>query len=159
MSETGVTPSPSMLASMDLPSPAERIEIARLSEIRDYCNQSKLALINVPPSGLTQPLWQQVVAIIQQDNENQHALMMALARGEMPDGPFVLESWRTGVRREAAIWPFLQEAGVLNQVAMAQGGGEIGAVTIPEFDIELLFGGRGHAHGTVPRPKQSHPGR
>ena len=45
--------------------------------------------------------------------------MMALARGEMPYGRFVQEDTLIGVRTAAAIRPFTQEAGVIDQVAMA----------------------------------------
>lgn len=121
MGQTGATPSLYMLASTDIPTPEARIEIARLSEIRDNCTLRGIALMEVPPGGLPQPLWQlwpQVIAILQQDSENQHALMMALASGEMSYGPFVEASWRMQVRRNAATQPFLQEAGVLDNVAV-----------------------------------------
>jgi hypothetical protein len=41
---------------------------------------------------------------------------MALARGEMPYGQFVQEDTLIGVRTAAAIRPFTQEAGVIDQV-------------------------------------------
>jgi hypothetical protein len=120
LSVTGAVPAPFMLASAELPTPAERIEIARWSAIRDDCFQRLMTLMNVPPPGVPQPLWQQVAEIFLQDGQNQHVLMMALASGEMPYGPFVQESTRTSVRMTAALQPFMQEAGAMEQVAMAQ---------------------------------------
>jgi hypothetical protein len=120
MSVTGATPAPFMLASTERPTPEERIEIARWSEIRDGCFQRLMAVMNAPPPGVPQPLWQQVAAIFQQDGQYQHTLMMALARGEMPYGEFVQASTRAGVRMTAALQPFMQESKALEQVAMAQ---------------------------------------
>jgi len=69
---------------------------------------------------MSQGLWQNVVEIIQHDNQRQHALMMALARGDIPYGQFVQESTQITARTTAAVQPFIQEAGVIDQVAMAQ---------------------------------------
>jgi hypothetical protein len=120
MSMTGAEPGSFMLANIEFPTPAERIEIARWSEIRDYCSQRIVALINNPPAGISQALWQKVVEITQRDNQRQHVLMMALARGDIPYGPFVQESTQITARTAAAVQPFIQEAGVLDQVAMSQ---------------------------------------
>jgi len=68
MSMTGAEPAPFMLASMEFPTPAERIEIARWSEIRDYCSQRIVALINNPPARISQALWQKVVSTTIKDN-------------------------------------------------------------------------------------------
>ena len=46
--------------------------------------------------------------------------MMALARGDIPYGPFVQESMQITARTAAAAQPFIQEAEVLDQVAMSQ---------------------------------------
>ena len=119
MSVTGATPASFMLASGERPTPDERIEIARWSEIRDGCFWRLMSVINVPPPGVPQPLWQQVAAIFQQDGQYQHTLMMTLARGEMAYGEFVRESTRASVRMTAALQPFMQESGALTQVAMA----------------------------------------
>jgi tannase/feruloyl esterase len=51
MSVTGATPASFMLASGERPTPDERIEIARWSEIRDGCFRRLMAVINVPPPG------------------------------------------------------------------------------------------------------------
>ena len=72
-----------------------------------------LSGVDIPPFAVPQPLWQQVVQIAQQDSQIQHALMMALARGEMPYGQFVQEDTQIGVRTAAAIRPFTLEAGVV----------------------------------------------
>jgi hypothetical protein len=134
MSQAAVTPAAYMLASMDIPTPAARLEIARLSEIRDRCTARVIAMIDVPPDGLPQPLWPmwpQVVVILQQDAATQHDLMMALAAGEMPYGPFVSASWQMAARRDAALTPFLAEAAVLQNVApveVASAGGDWEAV-------------------------------
>jgi hypothetical protein len=106
-----------MLASTYFPSPGERIAIARWSQIRDTCSQRTLALINVPPLGFSQPLWQQVTQILRQDADNQHALMTALANGEMPYGQFVEAQTQIAVQRQAAIQPFYQEADDLDHIA------------------------------------------
>ena len=116
MSMTGANPAPFMLANMEVPTAAERIQIARWSAIRDSCSQRVVALISDPPAGISQGLCQQVVAITEHNNQRQHALVMALARGEMPYGQFVQEDTLIGVRTAAAIRPFTQEAGVIDQV-------------------------------------------
>jgi hypothetical protein len=48
------------LASAELPTPDERIEIARWSEVRDDCFRRLMTLMNVLPPGVSQPLWQQI---------------------------------------------------------------------------------------------------
>jgi hypothetical protein len=163
MSVTGNVPAPFMLASAEFPTPSEGIEIARLSEIRDTCSRRVLALINTPPLGVPPPTWQQVVDITQQDGYSQHNLMMALARGEMPYGQFAVDSTRIAQRRIAAIQPFIQEAGALEQVAMAHDADQNAAATgalIGEALIDILDiaadagasrGGYHNHHGTVAR--------
>ena len=108
-----------MLTNMEFPSAAERIQIARWSAIRDSCSQRVVALISEPPAGMTQGLWQKTVETTEHDSQRQHALLMALARGEMPYGQFVQEDTLIGLRTAAAIRPFTQEAGVIDQVAIA----------------------------------------
>jgi hypothetical protein len=61
-----------------------------------------------------------MVRIFQQDGQSQHALLMALARGELTYGQFVQDSTRITARMYAAVEPFILETGVLGQVAMAQ---------------------------------------
>jgi hypothetical protein len=117
MSVAGAEPAPFMLASTDFPGPAERIAIARWSEIRDTCSQRAFALMNVAPMGFSQPMWDQVVEIVRQDAENQHELMMALVNGEIPYGQFVEEQTRIAVRQQAALEPFYQEAAGLDELA------------------------------------------
>ena len=119
MSMTGASPAPFMLANMEVPTAAERIQIARWSAIRDSCSQRVAALISEPPAGMSQGLCQKVVEITEHNSQRQHALMMALARGEMPYGQFVQEDTLIGVRTAAAIRPFTQEAGVIDQAAIA----------------------------------------
>ena len=119
MSITGANPAPFMLANMEVPTAAERIQIARWSAIRDSCSQRVVALISEPRAGTAAGLWQKVVETTEHDAQAQHALMMALARGEMPYGQFVQEDTLIGVRTAAAIQPFTQQAGVVDQVAMA----------------------------------------
>jgi hypothetical protein len=116
MSMTGANPAPFMLANMEVPTAAERFQIARWSAIRDSCSQRIVALISEPPAGMSQGLSQKVVAITERNSQRQHALIMALARGEMPYGQFVQEDTLIGVRTAAAIRPFTQEAGVIDQV-------------------------------------------
>src|SRR6266481_1552036 len=116
MSVTGANPAPFMLANMEVPSAAERVQIARWSAIRDSCSQRIVALISEPPAGMSQRLSQKVVEITERNSQRQHALMMALARGEMPYGEFVQEDTLIGVSTAAAIRPFTQEAGVIDQV-------------------------------------------
>src|SRR5690349_14413026 len=110
MSMTGANPAPFMLANMEVPTAAERIQITRWSAIRDSCAQRVLALINDPPAGMSQGLWQMVVEVTAHNSQRQHALMMALARGKMRYGQFVQEETLIGVRTAAAIRPFTQEA-------------------------------------------------
>jgi uncharacterized membrane protein len=113
MSMTGANPAPFMLANMEVPTAAERFQIARWSAIRDSCSQRVVALISEPPAGRSQGLRQKVVEITEHNSQRQHALIMALARGEMPYGQFVQEDTLIGVRTAAAIRPFTQEAGVM----------------------------------------------
>jgi hypothetical protein len=120
LSVTGAPPASFMLTSTARPTPDERIEIARWSQIRDDCFQRLMAVIYVPPPGVPQPMWQQVAAIFQQDGQYQHDRMMALAHGEMPYGEFVQDSTRASVRMTAALQPFMQESEALQQVAMAE---------------------------------------
>ena len=110
MSMTGANPAPFMLTNMEVPTAAERMQIARWSAIRDSCSQRVVALISEPPAGMSQGLWQKVVETAEHDSQRQHALMMALARGEMPYGQFVQEDTLVGIRTAAAIRPFTQEA-------------------------------------------------
>ena len=117
MSMTGANPAPFMLANMEIPTAAERVQIARWSAIRDSCSQRLVALISEPPAGMSQGLWQKIVEITEHNSQRQHALMMALARGKMSYGQFVQEDMLIGVRTAAAIGPFTQEAGVADQVA------------------------------------------
>jgi hypothetical protein len=114
MSMTGANPAPFMLANTEVPSAAERVQIARWSAIRDSCSQRIVALISEPPAG-SQGLSQKVVEITERNSQRQHALMMALARGEMPYGEFVQEDTLIGVSTAAAIRPFTQKAGVIDQ--------------------------------------------
>jgi hypothetical protein len=116
MSMTGANPASFMLANMEVPTAAERIQIARWSAIRDSCSQRIVALISEPPAGMSQGLSQKVVGITERNSQRQHALILALARGEMPYGQFVQEDTLIGVRTAAAIRPFTQEAGVIDQV-------------------------------------------
>jgi len=132
MSVAGAESAPFLLASPYFPSPAERIAIARWSQIRDTCSQHVLALMNVPPLGFSQPMWQQVVQILRQDAENQHVLMMALVNGEMPYGQFVEEQTQITVRRQAALQPFYQEAAALDEI-----GGE-NAEAVGAF-VDIVF--------------------
>jgi len=119
MSMTGANPAPFMLANMEVPTAAERIQIARWSAIRDSCSQRVVALIREPHAGMSQGLWQNVAEITEHNGQRQHALMRALARGEMPYGQFVQEDTLISIRTAAAIRPFTQEAEVIDQVAMA----------------------------------------
>jgi hypothetical protein len=130
-----IKPAQFMLASTYFPSPGERIAIARWSQIRDTCSRRTLALINVPPLGFSQPLWQQVTQILRQDADNQHALMTALASGEMPYGQFVEAQTQIAVRRQAALQPFYQEAAALDQIA---GENAEAAGASVDFLIDLL---------------------
>jgi hypothetical protein len=128
MSMTGANPAPFMLANMEVPTAAEGIQIARWSAIRDSCSQRVVALIREPHAGMSQALWQKVVEITEHNSQRQHALIMALARGEMPYGQFVQEDTLIGVRTAAAIRPFTQEAGVIDQVAMTTPAADQSAV-------------------------------
>jgi hypothetical protein len=107
MSMTGANPAPFMLANMEVPTAAERIQIARWSAIRDSCSQRVVALIREPHAGMSQGSWQNVAEITEHNRQRQHALMMALARGEMPYGQFVQEDTLIGIRTAAAIRPSL----------------------------------------------------
>ena len=110
MSMTGANPAPFMLANMEVPTAAERIQIARWSAIRDSCSQRVVALIREPHAGMSQGLWQKVAEITEHNSQRQHVLMLALARGEMPYGPFVQEDTLISIRTAAAIRPFTQQA-------------------------------------------------
>jgi hypothetical protein len=83
-------------------------------------------------------LWQKVVEITEHDSQQQHALMMALARGEMPYGQFVQEDTLIGVRTAAAIRPFTQEAEVIDHVAMAAPAADQSAAALGAFFANLL---------------------
>ena len=109
MSMTGANPAPFMLTNREVPTAAERIQIARWSAIRDSCSQRVVALISEPPAGTSQGLRQKVVEMTEHNAQRQHALMMALARGEMPYGQFVQEDTLIGVRTAAAIRPLLRK--------------------------------------------------
>ena len=114
-------------------------------------------LINVPPSGFSQPVWQQVVQILRQAADNQHTLMTALANGEMPYGQFVEVQTQIAVRPQATLQPFYQEAAALDQIAL---GNAEAVGTSVDFLIDFLdalsdagaFQGGHHrtggAHGT-----------
>jgi hypothetical protein len=54
MSMTGANPALFMLANMEVPTPAERIQIARWSAIRDTCSQRVVALICESHPGISQ---------------------------------------------------------------------------------------------------------
>jgi hypothetical protein len=138
MSMTGANPASFMLANREVPTAAERIQIARWSAIRDACSQRVVALISEPPSGISQGLWQKVVEITEHNSQRQHALMMALARGEMPYGQFVQEDTLIGVRTAAAIRPFTQEAEVIDHVAMAAPAADQSAAGLGAFFANLL---------------------
>jgi hypothetical protein len=133
MSTTGTNPAPFMLTNMEIPTAAERIQIARWSAIRDSCSQRVVALISELRAGMAQEVWQKVVETTEPDAQRQHALMMALARGEMPYGQFVQEDTLIGVRTAAAIRPFTQEAGVIDQVAMAAPAADQSAAALSVF--------------------------
>jgi hypothetical protein len=138
MSMTGAKPAPFMLANMEVPTPAERIQIARWSAIRDSCSQRIVASISEPPAGMSQRLWQKVVEITEDDGQRQHAITMALARGRMPYGKFVQEDSVIGLRMAAATRPFTQEAGVIDQVAMAAPAADQSAAALSTFFGNLL---------------------
>lgn len=116
-STTGALPPSYMLLSTERPTPEERIEIARWSQIRDTCFRQNLAAMSTPVPGIPQPLQQQMIEIFRQAGESQHALIMALARGDMSYGQFVQESTRVAVRMTAAMQPFAREANGLEQIA------------------------------------------
>ena len=138
MSMTGANPAPFMLANMEVPTAAEGIQIARWSAIRDSCSQRVVALIREPHAGMSQELWQKVVEITEYNSQRQHALIMALARGEMPYGQFVQEDTLIGVRTAAAIRPFTQEAGVIDQVAMTAPAADQSGATLSAFFGNLV---------------------
>jgi hypothetical protein len=103
MSMTGANPAPFMLTNMQVPTAAERIQIARWTAIRDSCSRRVVALMSEPPAGMSQELWQKSVEITEHDSQRQHSLMMALARGKIPYGQFVQEDTLIGVRTAAAV--------------------------------------------------------
>jgi uncharacterized membrane protein len=138
MSVTGANPAPFMLANMEVPTAAERIQIARWSAIRDSCSQRVVALISEPPAGMSQRLCEKIVEITERNRQRQHALMMALAHGEMPYGQFVQEDTLIGVRTAAAIRPFTQEAGVIDHVAMAAPAADQSTAALGAFFGNLL---------------------
>ena len=137
MSMAGANPAPFMLANMEVPTAAEGVQIARWSAIRDSCSQRVVALIRESHAGMSQGLWQNVAEITEHNRQRQHALMMALARGEMPYGQFVQEDTLIGIRTAAAIRPFTQEAGVIDQVAMAPAADQ-GAAALSAFFGNLV---------------------
>src|ERR1700720_633970 len=137
MSMTGANPAPFMLANMEVPTAAERIQIARWSAIRDSCSQRVVALIREPHAGMSQGLWQNVAQITEHNSQRQHALMLALARGEMPYGQFVQEDTLISIRTAAAIRPFTQEAGVIDQAAIAAPADQ-GAAALSAFFGNLV---------------------
>src|ERR1700719_4667746 len=138
MSMTGANPAPFMLANMEVRTAAEGVQIARWSAIRDSCSQRSVVLIREARAGMSQGLWQNVAEITEHNSQRQHALMMALARGEMPYGQFVQEDTLIGVRTAAAIRPFTQEAGVIDQVAMAAPAADQGAAALSAFFGNLV---------------------
>ena len=138
MSMTGADPAPFMLANMEVPAAAERIQIARWSAIRDSCSRRVIALISEPPAGMSQELWQKIVEITEHNSQRQHSLMMALARGEMPYGQFVQEDTLIGVRTAAAIPPFTEKAGVIDRVTMAAPAADQSAAALGAFFSNLL---------------------
>jgi hypothetical protein len=73
-----------MLANMEVPTAAERIQIARWSAIRDSCSQRVVALISEPPAGISQGLWEKVVEITEHNSQRHHVLMMALLTARCP---------------------------------------------------------------------------
>ena len=108
------------------------------SAIRDSCSRRVAALISEPHAGMSQGLYQKVLEITEHNSQRQHALMMALARGEMPYGQFVQEDTLIGIRTAAAIRPFTQEAGVIDQVAMATPAADQSAAALGAFVGNLL---------------------
>jgi hypothetical protein len=138
LSMTGAKPAPFMLANTEVPTAAERIQIARWSAIRDSCSQRIAASISEPPAGMSQRFWQKVVEITEHDSQRQHAMMMALARGRMPYGRFVQEDTLVGLRTAAATRPFTQEAGVIDQGAMAAPAANERAAALSAFFGNLL---------------------
>lgn len=66
---------------------------------------------------MSEGLWQNIVEITEHNRHRQHALMASLARGKMSYGQFVQEDTLIGVGTAAAMRPFTQEAGVVDQVA------------------------------------------
>jgi hypothetical protein len=106
--------------------------------------------------------WKPTAIRTQQDGQNQHALMMELARGELPYGQFVQDSTRITVRMAVAIQPFIQEGEAIEQVAMVPQTSDQGAAAFGVFVGNLLgaaveifgdaadagvFGGSRHYHG------------
>jgi hypothetical protein len=149
MSMTGANPAPFMFANKEVPTAAERVQIARWSAIRESCARRVVALISESPAGMPQGLWQKVVEITAHNSQRQHALMMALARGELPYGQFVQEDTLIGVRTAAAIRPVTQEAGVVDPVAMAASAADQSAPVSGAFFGNLVGATReppGDAH-------------
>jgi len=73
------------------------------------CSQRVVALVREPHAGMSQGLWQNVAEITEHNSQRQHALMLALARGEMPYGQFVQEDTLISIRTAAAIRPSLRK--------------------------------------------------
>ena len=73
------------------------------------CSQRVVALIREPHAGMSQGLWQNVAEITEHNSQRQHALMLALARGEMPYGQFVQEDTLISIRTAVAIRPSLRK--------------------------------------------------
>src|SRR5690242_15888708 len=138
MSTSDANPPPFMLTNMGVPTPAERIQIARWSAIRDSRSQRVVALISKPPAGIPERLWHKAVEITEHDSQRQHSLLMALARGEISYGQFVQEDTLIGVRMAAAIRPFTQEGGVIDQVAMVAPAADQHAAASGAFFGNLL---------------------
>jgi hypothetical protein len=72
------------------------------------CPSTPVAIHTLPVAICSGATWR--AAGISAMNPASHALMMALARGEMPYGQFVQEDTLIGIRTAAAIRPFTQEA-------------------------------------------------
>src|SRR5690348_6590574 len=72
MSMTDAKPAPFMFANMEVPTPAERIQIARWSAIRDSCSQRVAALTNERRAGISQDSSQKVVEITEHGRQRQH---------------------------------------------------------------------------------------
>jgi hypothetical protein len=136
MSITGANPAPFMSANMEVPTATGAYPNCPLE--RDSCFQRVVAVISEPRAGISQGLWQKIVKITEHDTQRQHALMMALARSEMPYGQFVQEDTLIGFRTAAAIRSFTQEGGVIDQVAMAAPAADQSAAALGAFFGNLL---------------------